>query len=108
MSPIGERLRALRKKRGLSQGDIERATGMLRAYTSRVEHGRTIPSLETIERFAAALGVPIHELFREGTKQPAALSPEEDPFLRLIAGYVSKMEAADRDLLLALANRVVN
>jgi len=98
----------LRKKRGLSQGDIERATGMLRAYTSRVEHGHTIPSLETIQRFAAALGVPLHELFREATEQGPAISPEEDPFLRLIAGYISKMEAADRALILALANRLAN
>jgi transcriptional regulator with XRE-family HTH domain len=56
MARIGERIRALREKLGLSQGEIERATGLFRAYISRVEHGHTIPSLESIERFAAALG----------------------------------------------------
>jgi transcriptional regulator with XRE-family HTH domain len=105
MVQFGKRLRALRKKRGLSQGDIERATGLLPAYTSRVEHGRTTPSLENIHRFAAALGVPVHELFREG-KQGAAIGAKEDSFLRLIAAYLRKVDAADRDLVLAVANRL--
>jgi len=60
---IGERLRTLREQKGLSQGDVEKATGLLRCYISRVEHGHTIPSLETLERFSEALNVPLYQLF---------------------------------------------
>src|SRR5580700_8482567 len=63
---IGQRLRLLREQRNLSQGDIEHVSGLLRCYISRVEHGHTIPSLETLERFAAALDVPLYRLFYEG------------------------------------------
>jgi transcriptional regulator with XRE-family HTH domain len=42
---IGERLRTIREAKNLSQGDIEKRTGMLRRYTSRVENGHTVPSL---------------------------------------------------------------
>ena len=51
---IGERLRELRKAKNLSQGDIEKRTGMLRCYTSRVENGHTVPSVETLEKYASA------------------------------------------------------
>src|SRR5579863_4489977 len=60
---IGQRLREIREEKGLSQGDVERASGLLRCYISRVEHGHTVPSLETLERFAAALGVPLYRIF---------------------------------------------
>src|SRR5690242_11159931 len=60
---IGARLRELRRKKKLSQGYVEQATGLLRCYISRIENGRTVPSLETLERFAAALDVPLYEIF---------------------------------------------
>ena len=103
--PIGDRIRQLREERGLSQGDIERATGMLRAYISRVEHGHTVPSLESIERFAVALDVPLHEMFRYGTEEGTIVSVE-DPFLKLLSGYTRVMNAADRRILLYVAERL--
>jgi len=63
---IGRRIRQLREERNLSQADIEERTGLLRVYISRVENGHTIPSLETLERLAAALEIPLHQLFYEG------------------------------------------
>src|SRR5580658_6702468 len=60
---IGDRLRDLREEKQLSQGDIERRTGLLRCYISRVENGHTVPSLETLEKFARALEVSIYQLF---------------------------------------------
>src|SRR5437870_13212364 len=63
---IGARLRQLREQKGLSQGDIEAATGLLRCYTSRVENGHTVPSLGTLEKFAGALDVKLFELFYTG------------------------------------------
>jgi transcriptional regulator with XRE-family HTH domain len=67
---IGERLRALRDEKKLSQGDIERKTGLLRCYVSRVEHGHTVPSVETLEKMARALEVPMYQLFYEGEEPP--------------------------------------
>ena len=55
---IGERLRELRESKKLSQGDVERRTGLLRCYTSRVENGHTVPTIETLEKYARALGSP--------------------------------------------------
>jgi transcriptional regulator with XRE-family HTH domain len=67
---IGERLRALREDKKLSQGDIEQRTGLLRCYVSRVENGHTVPAVETLEKFARALEVPMYQLFYEGEESP--------------------------------------
>ncbi len=67
---ISDRLRSIRVEKNLSQGDIEKRTGLLRCYVSRVENGHTVPAVETIEKFARALEVPIHQLFYDGDKPP--------------------------------------
>ena len=67
---IGDRLRALREDKKLSQGDIEKRTGLLRCYISRVENGHTVPAVETIEKFARALEVPLYQLFYDGEEPP--------------------------------------
>src|ERR1017187_2136733 len=67
---IGDRLRELREEKKLSQGDIEKKTGLLRCYTSRVENGHTVPSVETLEKFARALEVPMYQLFYDGEQPP--------------------------------------
>jgi transcriptional regulator with XRE-family HTH domain len=63
---IGDRLLALREQKDLSQGDIEKRTGLFRCYISRVENGHTVPSIETLEKMARALEVPMYQLFYEG------------------------------------------
>jgi predicted transcriptional regulator len=50
MLMIGERLRTIRESKNLSQADIEKRTGMLRSYTSRVENGRSIRLQSTRRR----------------------------------------------------------
>lgn len=70
---IGERLRVLRESKKLSQGDVEKRTGLLRCYTSRVENGHTIPSVETLEKYAQAMGVPLYEIFYEDRDTPKPL-----------------------------------
>src|ERR1700674_1989598 len=67
---IGDRLRELRQRKGLSQGDIEKRTGLIRCYVSRVENGHTVPALETLEKFARALEVPMYQLFYDGEEPP--------------------------------------
>jgi len=68
---IGDRLRALREEKKLSQGDIEKRTGLLRCYISRVENGHTVPAIETLEKMARAFEVPMYELFYDGEAPPA-------------------------------------
>jgi transcriptional regulator with XRE-family HTH domain len=67
---IGERLRALREEKKFSQGEIEKRTGLLRCYISRVENGHTVPAVETLEKFARALEVPMYQLFYDGEEPP--------------------------------------
>ena len=69
---IGDRLRALREHRKLSQGDIEKRTGLLRCYVSRVENGHIVPAIETLEKLARALEVPMYQLFYDGEDPPKA------------------------------------
>jgi transcriptional regulator with XRE-family HTH domain len=59
---IGDKLKALREKKNMPQGDVEKRTGLLRCYISRVENGHTVPSVDTLERMAQALEVPMYRL----------------------------------------------
>ena len=70
MIVIGDRLRAIREEKKLSQGDMEKKTGLLRCYVSRVENGHTIPSVDTLEKFARALEIPMYQLFYDGDEPP--------------------------------------
>ena len=67
---IGDRLRVLREQKKFSQGEIEKRTGLLRCYISRVENGHTVPAVETLEKFARALEVPMYQLFYDGDVNP--------------------------------------
>src|SRR5215472_11443461 len=67
---IGQRIRQLREQKGLSQADLQEASGLWTHYISRVEHGHIVPSLETLEKFATALDVPLYRLFYEGEEPP--------------------------------------
>ena len=67
---IGDRLYHLREEEQLSQADIEKRSGLLRNYISRVENGHTVPSVATIEKFAHAIAIPMHHLLNEGEEPP--------------------------------------
>lgn len=115
---IGNRLRELRESKTLSQGDIEKRTGLLRCYISRLEKGHTVPAVETIENTARALEVPMYRLFHDG-EVPAGLSrlkpPKDDEFGRKgreadyfskLRRLLAKMEPDDQKLLLHMAQKV--
>lgn len=119
---IGDRLRAFREYKALSQVDMEKRTGLFRYYISRVENGHTIPTLETLTRFARALEVPVFHLVYEedGPYQPPVLpgspSSQESSVrlskrdLRLLEQLnilFSRLPDGDRELLAALARRMV-
>ena len=107
---IGKRLRIIRESKGLSQGDIERRSGLLRSYISRVEGGYTAPSLTTLEKFARALGVePYQLLFHNSGLPKAARLPEQNhltkPAKKLL-GLFDHMSSGDRKMLLMMASKL--
>jgi transcriptional regulator with XRE-family HTH domain len=67
---MGERLRTIRESTNLSQGEIEKRTGLVRSYTSRLENGHTVPSLDTLAKYAQALEIPMYQLFYDGEAEP--------------------------------------
>jgi len=106
---IGEVIRSYRSDRGLSQGDIERRTGLLRCYLSRVENGHTIPSLDTLSKIALALDLPIAQFFADESMghqfNTQKLSDEELRFLTQIRRYSTNLNESDRKLLLAMVKK---
>ncbi|HKN74215.1 MAG TPA: helix-turn-helix transcriptional regulator [Candidatus Acidoferrum sp.] len=112
---IGDRLRELRDHKNLSQGDIEKRTGLLRCYISRVENGHTVPAVETLEKFARALEVPVYQLFYDGEEPPKlpnllkrkssddlawGSSGKDAKFLNKLRRLLGKAKEEDRKLLL--------
>src|SRR3984957_8257156 len=106
---IGERLRALREEKQLSQGDIQERTGLSRNYVSRVENGHTVPVVETLEKFARALEVPTYQLFYDGEKPPKFPNGLKRKSSKAIWGDTGKdahtASHSDRRLLLYMAQR---
>lgn len=109
MMKIGTIIRAHRLQKGLSQGDIEKKTGLLRCYLSRVENGHTVPSLDTLSKIAAALDLPIAHFFSDDTLDrqlnTQKLSDDELRFLTQIRRYSSNLNESDRKLLLAMVKK---
>jgi transcriptional regulator with XRE-family HTH domain len=107
---VGKRLRALRESKGLSQGDIERRSGLLRSYISRVEGGYTAPSLSTLEKFAKALEVEPYQLLFHGEGKPSAPRLPEQTTLgkpaRRLVKYFEGMSTVNRRLLMQMAAKL--
>src|ERR1700712_453473 len=105
---IGITIRSFRQQKGMSQGDIEKRTGLLRCYLSRVENGHTVPSLDTLKKIAGALDLQLAEFFADGnapsTKEVFGLNlnAEEIRFLTQVQRYSANLSESDRRLLLAM------
>jgi transcriptional regulator with XRE-family HTH domain len=120
---IGDRLRALREEKRLSQGDIEKRTELLRCYISRVENGHTVPAIETLEKMARALEVPLYQLFYDGEEAPElpnlpkrrtaeeiawGSTGKEARFLTMFRRLLGRIDEGDRRLLLYMAQKMAN
>jgi transcriptional regulator with XRE-family HTH domain len=108
---IGETIRNYRLQRGMSQGDIEKRTGLLRCYLSRVENGHTIPSLDTLSKIAGAMEIALSQFFSEsghtnGTKGLPQLSDDEVRFLSQVRRYATNLNESDRKLVLAMVKKM--
>jgi transcriptional regulator with XRE-family HTH domain len=120
---IGDRLREMREEKKLSQGDIEKRTGLLRCYISRVENGHTVPAIETLEKLARALECPLYQLFYDGEEPPQlpnllkrkssddigwGSSGKEARYLNKLRRLLGRSQEADRKLLLHMAQKMAN
>jgi transcriptional regulator with XRE-family HTH domain len=120
---IGDRLREMREERKLSQGDIEKRTGLLRCYISRVENGHTVPAIETLEKLARALEIPLYQLFYDGEGPPKlpdllkrkasddnawGSTGKEARYLSKLRRVLAKTEEGDRKLLLHMIQKMSN
>jgi len=118
---IGDRLRVLREDKKLSQGDVEKRTGLLRCYISRVENGHTVPAVQTLEKMARAFEVPLYQLFYDGDQPPELpnllkrKSPDEDAwgstgkdarYLNKLRRLLGKSDENDRKLLLHMTQKM--
>ncbi len=108
---VGKSLQAIRIDKGLSQGDIERRTGLLRSYLSRVENGHTVPSLDTLTKLAGALQVSLCELIdppesKTSKSAPLFADKRQARFWNLMRKYVPRLKERDRRVLVGLARRM--
>jgi transcriptional regulator with XRE-family HTH domain len=113
---IGTRLRDLRESKSLTQADIEKRTGLSRPYVSRVENGHTAPSIQTLEKWARALDLPVYMLFYGGEEPPVAppLEPaglwgssgKDAQLLTKFRRAFARMSDANRDLLLTMLRKI--
>jgi transcriptional regulator with XRE-family HTH domain len=118
---IGDRLREMREAKQLSQGDIEKRTGLLRCYISRVENGHTVPAIETLEKMARALEVPLYQLFYDGEAPPKlpnllkqkstgeiawGSSGKDARFLSKLRRVLGKAKEQDRKIILLMAQKM--
>lgn len=118
---IGDRLRILRENKKLSQGDIEKRTGLLRCYISRVENGHTVPAIETLEKLARAMEIPLYQLFYDGEEPPElpnlpkrksaddiawGSTGKDARYLSRFRRLLSRIDEGDRRLLLYMAQKM--
>ena len=117
---IGDRLKQIRESKGMSQGDIEKKTGLIRCYISRCENGHTVPSIVTLEKFAHALEVPMYALFYDGEKPPSAklaialddhgfgASGKDSRTLSRFRRLLGRTSSQDQKLLLFMASKMAS
>lgn len=118
---LSERIRQFRVSKNLSQGDMEKRTGLFRCYISRVENGHTVPSIETLEKITRAIEIPMYELFYQGEEPPEPLkvstksdeklwgnSRGEALELNRLRQALAKMQEKRRNVLLGLASRIAS
>jgi transcriptional regulator with XRE-family HTH domain len=114
---IGERLKDLREMKKMSQGDVEKRTGLLRCYISRVENGHTVPSVETLEKMARALEIPLYRFFTDDahvkvpdiptqSRKGRAVNPKDERELRSFAKLFSRMDDKNRGLVFHMASKM--
>jgi transcriptional regulator with XRE-family HTH domain len=76
---LGKKLRRMRQARGLTAVELAQRARVTTGFISQLEHSQTVPSLHTLERIAAVLGVSLTYFFLEETLQPQVVRQRERP-----------------------------
>jgi transcriptional regulator with XRE-family HTH domain len=118
---IGNRICTERKAKGLSQADLERRCGLARCRISWLEHGRAVPTIQTLERIADALEIPAYRLLYDADDlaQSVMVSGETATngnrnrnhknrvrLVRELREHMSRMRDDDQYLLLFIARKM--
>jgi len=103
---LGEAIRSIRQKKGLSQGEMQKRTGILRSYLSRVENGHTLPSFATLQRLASAMEVDLEDFFPNDGLSAASLSSVSSDYLQEIKQYMPQLTRDQRQELLEMVKRM--
>jgi len=99
---VAAQVKEIRKARHLSQRQLAGRMQVPRTYISKIENGKAIPTLGSLERLASALEVEICQLVRDSHSRRDEEIAEifADPFLAELAQYLPRLEALQRSLLL--------
>jgi transcriptional regulator with XRE-family HTH domain len=116
---IGDRIRALREYKKLSQPDLERRSGCARHFISRLENGHSVPTIETIQKIADGLKVPMYQMFYEEQAAAGNVSaPAQDGAdmwgtgrrggleLRRFRRCLARLSERDIEILLVVAEKI--
>lgn len=93
---LGESIRQMRQAKGLSQGEMQKRTGILRSYLSRVENGHTVPSFATLQRLAAAMEVALADFFPHGDGVAPGQGSASSDYLQQLKNYISQLSPEQR------------
>jgi transcriptional regulator with XRE-family HTH domain len=118
---IGQKLRELREAKNMSQLEVSQTTGLVQPYVSRVENGHTIPGVETLEKWATALKIPLYQILYEGEEPPKLLkicgnhnedlwgtSRRDSRDLKRLRQFLAKMSTREREMLMSMAARMAS
>jgi transcriptional regulator with XRE-family HTH domain len=115
---LANRLREIREYKNLNQGDVAKSSGLKSSYISRVENGHTTPSLETLEKLARALEVPLYSLFysEKGSTPVVWQSPKRAKlwgdsgksrhYLAKLLTALERMPTEELNFLMAMASKI--
>jgi len=99
---FGERIRELRKAKNLTLRDVAKKVKVNFTYISKIENGKAIPTLGSLERLADALEVDVCQLVRDtrSRREEEVTSILADPFLAEIASLLPRLDSLHRTLFL--------
>jgi transcriptional regulator with XRE-family HTH domain len=98
---VAGQVREIRKARHLSQRQLAGRMQVPRTYISKIENGKAIPTLGSLERLAAALQVDVCQLVRDARsrRDDEVAAVLGDPFLAEIAAYLPHLDSLHRTLI---------
>lgn len=106
MVKLGQRIRAIREERGLTQHAVARSAGIATDMVSRLENGHyTSPGLRTLLRIAEGMGVSLAALLPDAPSAPS--SAPESALKSKLGALVHRAEPHELDLLVDIAGVIL-